>query len=117
MVTERYTEASSSVSSRPEMKRRKEVLIKADEPKRYSQRVNFAGVIGIDPTTDELHARVPYEAYDNDGQILGRGVLDSQGTTNHIFSNKPGKATIVLGLGSAGWSKFVDAEHGTPESE
>lgn len=94
------------------MKKRKEVLIKSDVPKRYSQRVNFAGLIGIDPDTKELHARVPYEAYDAGGNLLSRGVLDPQGTTKHIFADAPGKVTVVIGLGAAQWQKYVDADHG-----
>lgn len=79
-------------------------------PQRFSQRVNFAGLIGIDPDTGSLHERLPYEAYDADGKLVARGHLDDKGSTQHIYTDEPGKLRLVIGDGK--WLKIADTNHG-----
>lgn len=79
-------------------------------PQRFSQRVNLAGLIGMDPGTGGLHEQLPYEAYDASGRLVARGRLDHKGNTQHIYTGEPTKIRLVIGDGQ--WLKVADTDHG-----
>ncbi|WP_246265475.1 type VI secretion system Vgr family protein [Aromatoleum diolicum] len=76
----------------------------------YSQRVNVAGAIGMDPETNALYANLPYEVFDESGKRIAVGTLDDQGNTARVFTQKPEKLKFVVTSGE--WMFFQDVTHG-----
>jgi type VI secretion system secreted protein VgrG len=75
----------------------------------YSQRVNVAGFIGGDPESQSLYAKLPYEAYNEQGQLVAAGHLNDSGSTGSIPTPKAEKLKVVVTQG--GWQFFQDVTH------
>ncbi|MDR3391019.1 MAG: DUF2345 domain-containing protein, partial [Sulfuriferula sp.] len=80
-----------------------------DTPKNFSQRINFSGLIGRDVDTGQLHERLPYEGYNEKGELIAKGVLTEEGLTKPIYTAQAEKIKVVLGDGD--WRKFSDVSH------
>ena len=72
------------------------VLITEDS---FSQRVNFAHVIGYKPGEASILDQVPYEVRDKTGKVIAAGVTDDQGMTQRIVTEDQKDLTIFLGDG------------------
>ncbi|BAL26773.1 type VI secretion system Vgr family protein [Azoarcus sp. KH32C] len=82
----------------------------ATEETSYSQRVNVAGAIGMDPETNAMYANLPYEVFNESGKRIAVGTLDDQGNTARVFTRTPEKLKIVVTSGD--WMFFHDVKHG-----
>ncbi|WP_461168436.1 DUF2345 domain-containing protein, partial [Uliginosibacterium sediminicola] len=76
---------------------------------RFSQRLNLAGVLGLDPDTQALHTGMAYEVFDQKGQKLAAGQLKPDGSTDRIFTSKVEKLKVVVKTGE--WTLLQDLEH------
>lgn len=79
------------------------------EHSRFSQKLNFAGILGLDPETNALHANMTYEVFDQTGQKLAAGQLKPDGSTDRVFTSKSEKLKVVVKAGE--WSFLQDIEH------
>lgn len=79
-------------------------------PRRFSQTVNVAALLGRHASNQALKARLTYRAYDDQGQLLAQGQLDAHGNTRPIYTDKP--QVIRIALGDGAWIRSADANHG-----
>lgn len=84
-------------------------------PDIFSQQVNVANFIGCDVETGDALARVPYSFRDRQGMVIARGITDSNGETQRIYTKQKEKVDLYLGEGE--WLIFVDVEHTSDQNE
>jgi len=80
-------------------------------PRRYSQTINVAALLGRQASNQTIKADLSYRAYDSTGKLLAQGRLDTHGNTQPIYTDRPEKIRIALGDGA--WIRSADANHGS----
>jgi uncharacterized protein (DUF2345 family) len=98
-----FTPASAAAVAMPKLP-----FYPENTPSTYSQTVNALALVGVDPDTHKPYANLAYEAYGEDGQMLAKGVLNDQGETSAIYTDKPEKVRVFIGDGT--WAKHSDSK-------
>ncbi|WP_168224845.1 DUF2345 domain-containing protein [Rhodoferax aquaticus] len=78
-------------------------------PKPYSIQINAVGKVGVVGSQTKAAALPKFRAYNDTGELLAQGFLDSKGNTPPIYSDKPETVRVVLGDGP--WGKSADVKH------
>lgn len=79
-------------------------------PKRYSQRLNVLGLIGVDEKSGQaLLQGMPYKVTDSKGKTIATGITDETGGTGHIYTNQAEKIKVQFGEGA--WIMSKDINH------
>jgi type VI secretion system secreted protein VgrG len=81
-------------------------------PDVFSQQLDVTAVVGSEPSTGEVWARVPYKIKDRQGRVVQQGITDGYGLTGRIFTRKSEELTAYVGEGE--WQFFADVEHMPP---
>jgi type VI secretion system secreted protein VgrG len=77
--------------------------------KKYSIQMNARGKIGVANRMSKAAALPKFRAYNEKGELLAQGFVDTKGNTPPVFSEKPETVRFVFGDGQ--WGKSADVKH------
>ncbi|WP_338846228.1 PAAR domain-containing protein [Massilia sp. W12] len=81
----------------------------------FSQQVDLADFIGMDPATGRAIENLPYEFRDKKGNVLLSGVTDHVGDTARVFTESA--MDLYLYVGEGEWSLSMDGMHESGEDD
>jgi hypothetical protein len=107
MVAAKFTAIGFATTTPIDNRKRTDVLV--DGLKKFSQQIDLADLIGMDPATSLAMGSVPYEIRRKNGEVLARGTTNQLGDTERVFTRNPEE--LVLYVGDGTWTLGADCRH------
>jgi type VI secretion system secreted protein VgrG len=81
-------------------------------PDVFSQQLDITAILGVDASTGNAQARLPYKIKDRQGRLMQQGITDSNGLTGRVFTKE--REELVAYVGEGEWQFFADVAHAPP---